>query len=1491
MLIRSDTQAKLILQGSHLNENDLERIWQITESIDAPGFPDGNWTQLEIYVALYFAQSSERLFLDQMARQYTGSMPLETTSEIRRRSSYAEAGLALRPRADHDPMPSPASPPLTAIRHSASIVTTLTGMRDLDLEQAKSNQATFRQDNTSTSQPGLEAIQPFHASNFRYIGGPGSLVRASSLKSDTTSGAQRLASLIQSRCPHVQIEPIIERFQPGPVESSIVDRLVARDVLVRKRREGPKFKDPSKGLGVLFKSKKDKKKAADGGTWTFRPYELSLALREAVEESNDVGVAKALIDMGADVGSFVQSKSKLIGSRVDCVPINYIKIAANKNNTDMVSLFATSGVSPNNLVEALEQAVEQNLPNIVLVLLQHGVDPNAQNGSIFASAIASQNPVLVKRLLRSRSKIRKDLLTNNLPTAVEKGQIEIVSLLVIHGADPKFENALALRKAVQAQRIDVVLAIMKGVEGVARSNIASSVIGEAFPPSSLLTVPEQRLLIEVLLCAGARGDPVARLLAPVVRAGYQSIAKLLVKHGANLHYNDTEALRIAVAADNLHMLSTLLLGRVTKEVAGNLVGSIPHTCNDDRTYEIVSLLIDKGARGSPLDQALLRAVQRKFNKTISLLLDHHASVDVEDSQPLRMAVTDGDLVILNLLLSKGKPRPKSMALLLPLIPQSSHRLRFDMTTSVINAAGKNGIATSVLSDALLGALKHPLQDIGRTLVPLVDVLIAAGASVDYQQGKCFRLAAEVGSMKLLALLIENMSEQISLLPAMHVCMKMKDLGKRQKFVALLLKHGARGPEVNQALIDAIEERPLDEILVGSLLETADVEYHEGRALSVAIRSPSVKLVASIIETGRTSQKSRLVAGQILFEPRTKERQAKLHLLLRAGIGQDGLDDALIREMSGERSYNVVKMLLDHKASCEYEGGKSLELAIRHHDNQVLEQLVAKPPDHRILEEMIPKACSIKNPRSRHTCLSLLIHGGAVGERLSFALVQEVETPDHRDLRIIQLLVASGARIDYSNGRAIKFAVSSPLEIGILKLLVSGMAASVVLTALIPAAMSHRQSLRLPLLQILLENGATGDHVNAALVTAVTEGPKAQPTVNLLLKYKASVNHNKAEAIKVAALAGSSSLLESLLVQKPNPEFFEQALSLAMQSPASTARAKAPDRLHSVRLLTRPNATRPGATDLPLIQAVEEKDYDLIEFLINSEANPNFNGGKSVVIATQQLDIRSLRLLVRSKSRLTPQSCSRAFDIMPHDRNRWQKDSELIDEFDSILIPGGAVGPAVDQTFLSASRSSRAIADKFISLILMCKTELNVNFEDGRSLCIAVRRARFKIVDFLLLQGPSETTLQAAFIAIFESGAEEQILIMLAQRLFEYSGKAKHIYFRQDETANDPLYQTLHRHGDKPTLLQTLFDNGCRTTSTFSWVFNDRLGIEETSALLWLLCQETEKLNSQIVRVLLKQAGQCLQIMLELALSSYEADFPLSKQPTRISGPSNLGLHR
>ena len=358
--------------------------------------------------------------------------------------------------------------------------------------------------------------------------------------------------------------------------------------------------------------------------------------------------------------------------------------------------------------------------------------------------------------------------------------------------------------------------------------------------------------------------------------------------------------------------------------------------------------------------------------------------------------------------------------------------------------------------------------------------------------------------------------------------------------------------------------------------------------------------------------------------------------------------------------------------------------------------------------------------------------------ISRELVYEICSSRECDPQLIKLMIDHGAKVDYSEGQALKYAVSTPTKKEVLELLLEGEGATTILSLLIPLAMNHTQDTRPQKFQMLLEKGARGRQVHNALIDAVKQGPSAQPTIDMLLHYDASVNYRGAEAIKIAAAAGYSSILDCLLQRNPASEHLPEALKLAMQGPAVQSSTKDPVRFQSVRLLTRAGVVKSEVIHRALTQAVRDKDHALVEHLIKSGGDPNFRDGRCLVTATEQADIESLILLARSKP--SSAAFSAAFAARPTSVYRWRGEPELLLNIDKILIDGGASGPAVDQVFLSALRSSDPASNHFVDMVFARPASLNINFDDGKSLCVAVKKDLYELVKTLLDQKPNRRTL-------------------------------------------------------------------------------------------------------------------------------------------------------
>lgn len=1417
-------------------------------------------------MALHFLQAQERLNLNEMYTQFAGPFEPVAKKKIARRTSYAQARAASLSTAGLDnPMAQEsgsctnqprarrqASPTRTTLRHTHSDASASTTARAQHMHR-HTDWTSIDHDSTSVSQAGLEALDEIqeHAHD---MDRDEVLLRESSIRTNTADRAHRLATLIKARCPESAILPVIEPQQPRVCNASTLDRHHAHEVLVRKRREDASYKDPAVGLSKLLKSKQSKQKASNTSNWTFSSEEKSLALKEAVE-SGWVGVAEVVLDMGADVNVFTESARSKVMRRKSTITktTNHILRAASTDNVEMVILLASRGVSLTSLAEALDKAVKQNLPKVVETLLQYEADPNAMAGTIFQAAVNSQKPTIVSLLLRACVQVAKVHLTAALPVAVSQGQVEIVVLLVTYGADVSDDRAFALRKSVQSQRIDITLAIMRGKPS---SEAVSSAFEDAILFDSSSTLHEKYLLFEILLCGGARGDWVAESLVRVVRASHRSIAKLLIMHGASLNFRRAEALRIAIVAGDVDLLKTLLLGDLRPDCATELFDDIPRPFTEDQTYKMMSVLIFKGASGLPLDKALVAAVQQKVITIVELLLNHKASVDYNDAQALQIAASAGDLNVFGLLLNKGRPRSDSMQYVLHQVPAHPQRLRYDMTKLVVDAAGSAGIPTSILDVALMGAVDPPSQSVDLDLVKLV---LLAGADVNCLDGKCFQLAIQRGSLKLLELLVADKPQPASLSSAVPEAMRLQHPTYRRKAITAFIDHGAQGPNISQALIDSLEEHPIDEGLATLLLTRASVDYRGGQSLSKAVQCSTEKIVSSIIEIGKPNRQSLVAALLIALEPSVKHRSAKLELLLQGDIDHRDLDKALVQEINNGQACDmtIIRMLLDRGASCNHDAGKALELTIRSGNTDLLRDLVGSKPHHETLANMLPIAMEGTDMETKYQLTRLLLHGGAKGDQVSHSLVQAICTPFECDLRLVKLLIQSGARIDYSGGFVIRHAMSAPLQADLLQILVDGRGAKKTLASLVPLAMAHEQVVRLPLLEVLLSSGVRGSHLDAALVDAVTEGPTSQPTIDMLLENNASVDHGDCQAIRNAAAQGHLSILQILLDRDPDPIHLPEALRLAMQIQTGSS---TPLRLQSVQLLTRPGVNKSAAVHRALIQAVREKDHDLIEHLLKSGGDPNFDNGTSVIVASEQADLKALMLLAQAQP--TPKVYSDTFTAIQNSKTLYQVGQDLLLRIYQILIDCGASGPSVDQMFLNAMASPQPFTNAFVTLALACRrSPLNVDFEAGKSLRIAVRINALDIVKELLRRGPSEPTTSQAFMAIFESDADEPSLINMAEVFFHHSGGTNYRYFGEDDIMTSPLYQVLHHHADKPSLLQYLLDNGCPADSHFDWQFTPDNGVEQVSALVWLLCQADDQTHTdaRTVKILLDQGGKFLTI--------------------------------
>ena len=257
--------------------------------------------------------------------------------------------------------------------------------------------------------------------------------------------------------------------------------------------------------------------------------------------------------------------------------------------------------------------------------------------------------------------------------------------------------------------------------------------------------------------------------------------------------------------------------------------------------------------------------------------------------------------------------------------------------SITDAASTAGIPTALLDIALMEAVDTQFPQIDLDYINLV---VVAGADVNCLGGNSLQIAARRGSIELLELLVRSAPQPSSLTSAVPVAMRLLGAGLRMKFMVILLDHGAQGPAVDQALAEAIREEPLDENLVFKLLEKANVDHHQGQALCNAVRCATKKYRCICYRSWSSKPSVTLCRST----NRTRAYDWKQNSKVRSGTDQEGLDKALVQEIRNGSNSNVyiIKRLLDYGASCSYDDGKSLELAVISKNSQVLSPRNATP---------------------------------------------------------------------------------------------------------------------------------------------------------------------------------------------------------------------------------------------------------------------------------------------------------------------------------------------------------------------------------------------------------------------------------------------------------------------------------------------------------------------------------------------------------------------
>lgn len=531
------------------------------------------------------------------------------------------------------------------------------------------------------------------------------------------------------------------------------------------------------------------------------------------------------------------------------------------------------------------------------------------------------------------------------------------------------------------------------------------------------------------------------------------------------------------------------------------------------------------------------------------LLSAGVDVNAYNGMALSRAVAGGSSVITDLILT-AKPSVASLNAALPqavMIQDQAERLTF--TQKLLHA----GASPRDINDALIFAIKKYPADFA-----LINTLVI---NADTSDGSALSEAVKGRNVVLLELVLARSKRHTaaSLNDSFEKASSIQDREIRKMMCELLLKAGAKGPVVSEALLAAAGT---GDLTLGAMLlnHGANVDHQEGQAVVEACRSGSPEILQMLLTSKADVKKDTLERG---FQAATeigdlKQRAGVFRLLLEAGVSGEAVDAQLVSAARyGEDALELVELLLYFGASTDFENGEAIYNATRCAFLGILEVLLGvssaggkqRKPSSQTLTRALRASSKLSGAPRYQVVRWLFAVGLPVQDDVHLALEESV-IGEEKSVDLVRLLLENGAS-PTANGCKCLIDAAQRLDLSILDLLLQGDisredANRVFVHSFIPAA--AEKWLSEPGLQVakhLIERGADGEALSDALGVALdymgtAVDQIAQRFVGLLIQHNANINSGQGQALVKAAKIANAPLIEQMLQQRPDAETLSMA---------------------------------------------------------------------------------------------------------------------------------------------------------------------------------------------------------------------------------------------------------------------------------------------------------------------------------------------------------------
>lgn len=408
--------------------------------------------------------------------------------------------------------------------------------------------------------------------------------------------------------------------------------------------------------------------------------------------------------------------------------------------------------------EALKLAAEKESAEVIELLMSRAKHSSDSKDKALNRAMTVRDRAvrrnICQRLLKAG--ISANVASSALAVAAKDGDIDLGSILMVHGASSSSNNGQAIVEACAGGNAEVVEVLLQ-----TQAHVPKETLGRGFQAATEIRDLNKRAVIfEKLLKRGVSGEPVDSQLISAARYGESGheVLRVLLAAGADPNYNGGEA--VAAAARTAFMGNLeILLGlwddqdRQKRPSHPTLIRALKScwSLSRDSRFKVVSDLFRASMPATDdVHIALNDVVNEEDPETrlVKLLLDNGASPISNDCKTLVDAVRSGAIGPLEHILAT--PIPESAineTIARCFTPDNFESWFSESGLQMVQLLLEKGAQGASLSQMLLQVIQRHTQETYDLADGFFGLLVCHCPDVDYDSGRLLQETASQANVK------------------------------------------------------------------------------------------------------------------------------------------------------------------------------------------------------------------------------------------------------------------------------------------------------------------------------------------------------------------------------------------------------------------------------------------------------------------------------------------------------------------------------------------------------------------------------------------------------------------------------------------------------------------------------------------------------------------------------------------------------------------------